>query len=86
MHNIAAYAEIREYDVDDVIIAAGTEQEEGIFVIRRGKCDVVSPFSRFLNTFLRKLSMLFFILMIIEILLLCFFFFSLSSLFVVEGT
>jgi hypothetical protein len=27
--------------VDDVIIAAGTEQEEGIFVVQSGKCDVV---------------------------------------------
>ena len=29
MHNIAMYAETREYSVDDVIVAEGTEQEEG---------------------------------------------------------
>ena len=42
MHNLAMYAESREYDVDDVIVAEGTEQEEGIFIVRSGKCDVVS--------------------------------------------
>jgi len=42
MHNIAKYAESREYSVDDVIVAEGTEQEEGIFVVRSGKCDVVA--------------------------------------------
>ena len=49
MHNIAKYAESREYSVDDVIVAEGTEQEEGIFVVRSGKCDVVA--GTFINDF-----------------------------------
>ena len=42
MKNLATYASIRKYDVDDVIIAEGTVQEEGIFLVRNGKCEIVS--------------------------------------------
>jgi CRP-like cAMP-binding protein len=42
MHNLATYAETRHYDVDDVIVAEGTVQEEGIFLVRHGKCEIVA--------------------------------------------
>ena len=38
---VSLFLSLLRYDVDDVIIAAGTEQEEGIFVVQSGKCDVV---------------------------------------------
>ena len=42
MHNLATYAETRHYGVDDVIVAEGTVQEEGIFIVRQGKCEIVA--------------------------------------------